>query len=71
MIYAETTTYSPVADCQLTRLSTVDDSGREFFCLVSRETKKWRDRRKSALTQMEKAIDRGDQPGEVSVELDS
>lgn len=71
MIFQEFTSYSPMLDGETTRLSTVDNRGSEFFCRVSRETtKKWRALRAMLLDQLEEAIIRGDEPGEVTIELD-
>lgn len=72
MIYAEFTQYSPVQDADITRISTCDDRGSEFFCLVTRARgKSWRAIRETALLELEDAMNRGDQPGEINVTLDA
>lgn len=72
LIYQELTRYSPIHDCAVTRLSTVDDRNHEFFCIIARDerAKKWRIARETALEQLYDAMRKGTEPGEVTVTLD-
>lgn len=85
LVYSEMTTYSPLHDCDLTRLSVVDPAhkrsefrGAEYFCLIPRNLPpvlngrrmRWRDIRQSALDQLEDAIAQGAEPGKIIVALD-
>lgn len=72
MQYQEITTYSPTFDCYITRLSTVNRHGHEFFCLVPRErAKRWRELRDEALQQIAAAIVNGAEPGQIFIRLDA
>lgn len=70
MIYQEITTYSPIADADVTRVSTSDENGGEYFSVVRRpdRSKDWKRVREQVLDGLEKALARDDrQPGEVPV----
>lgn len=78
MIYQEITNYSPILDRNVTRLSTVDEResspsrGAEYFCIVPRgHAKAWREIKESALSQLDQAIERGEEPGEITIRLDA
>lgn len=75
MIYSEATFYSPYRDGEVTRLSTTfDNGGPEYFCLIDRERLKirpWRELRQMALLQLDEAMQRGDEPGEIPITLDA
>lgn len=72
MIYQELTSYCPIRDCDVTRLSTANDRGSEFFAMVPRQRPKaWRKLREDVLQQMENAINDGAEPGEINIELDA
>lgn len=72
MIYQEITQYSPILDRDITRLSTSDERGAEYFCLVDqKDGRSWRESRDKALDQIEQAIMRGDPPGEINITLDA
>lgn len=72
MIYQEITSYSPVLDRDMTRLSTSDAHGAEYFCLVAqRSGRRWREVREKALDKLEQALMRGDPPGEINITLEA
>lgn len=69
MIYQEVTTYSPMADADVTRVSTSDSRGAEFFSLVRRPSRNWKAVRDKILDAIEQAMLEPDaQPGEVAVD---
>lgn len=75
MIYAESTSYCPVNDCEVTRLSTTfDHGGPEYFTLIPRDrvkTRRWRDIRDDALRQIDAAMQIGAEPGYIPIRLDA
>lgn len=72
MIYQELTAYSPMTDGLMTRLSSCDERGSEYFCFIPRErAKKWRAAKEIALGKIEQAMARGEQPGEIKITLDA
>lgn len=66
MTYRELTLYSPLHDCEMTRLSMTDGRNGEYWMLVPRHGRGWRERRSEALQMLADAIASGCQPGEVN-----
>ncbi len=71
MIFQEFTTYLALYDGYVTRLSTANERGHEYFCLLlkPRNAKGWRLTRDDALEQLSDAIDRGAEPGEIRIKI--
>lgn len=66
--YHEFVSYSPVHDCEVCRLSVFDSRGGEFYVIIPRENgRRWRERRAKALDDIDYAIARGMEPGQVIV----
>jgi hypothetical protein len=65
--YYEFTTYSPVLDCEVARISLYDERGGEFFMIVP-TGRGYRAARSKALAVMCEAIDDGVDPGEVRLQ---
>lgn len=66
--YVELRNYSALHDAEMVRLSMADGHGREFFMMLRfDEGRRWRDRRRKALDDIQAAIDLGCEPGEVRV----
>lgn len=63
--YREFRFYSPQLDTEAARLSMVDAHGREYFTVISTESRGYRDRRERALIAIEDAIAAGEPPGEI------
>lgn len=65
--YSEFTTYSPLTDSDVVRLSMVDDQGAEFYCLLPQrvEGKAWRKLKAEALDVLSEAIESGMGAGEI------
>lgn len=71
MFYQELTTYSPVIDGPITRLSMTNERGHEYFALIPRKAPKlWRKHKETALDQIAEAIETAAEPGEVAIILD-
>lgn len=64
--YHEYRSYSPLHDAEMVRLSVFDARGAEYFMMLA-AGRKYRDRRLQALDDIDYAIQRGMQPGEVRV----
>lgn len=65
-VFREHRFWSPLFGCDAARLSMVDDRGSEFFRVVPVVSGKgWREARDAALDEIESAIMRGEEPGEV------
>ena len=58
--------WSIVWGCDVVRVMCPDEHGREYFCEVE-AGKGYRDRREVVLEAIREAIERGEEPGEVSV----
>ena len=64
--FSEYTQWSPIFDCEVTRLSVFDGNGSEYFFMIPRENaRRYRDRRDEALEAIDVAITEGLPPGEV------
>lgn len=68
--YREMRYHSIIHDREMARLSMADAHGAEFFAIVETVGKRWRDRREVVLDQIADAIERGDRPGEVTIDHD-
>ena len=70
--YSEIRFWSPTLGCDAARLSMVGEQNREYFRVVpvemvrDRKKLRWRDWRNENLEEIEAAIVRGDEPGEVT-----
>lgn len=70
-VYQELTSYCPIRDAEVTRLSTVNARGHEYFAIIPRDRpRQWRKVRENVLQALEDAISAGAQPGEFNIELD-
>lgn len=67
VLYSEFRAYSPLADCEIARISVADDRGSEFFMFVKDigYGKHYRETLVATLDQICAAMDRGVDPGEV------
>lgn len=61
--------YSITAGCDIIRVSMCDDKGGEFFTQIPDDSgaKKLREKRDAALDAIMLAMDRKDEPGEVTI----
>lgn len=65
-VFREHRFWSPIFGCDAVRLSMVDSRGSEFFKVVAApEGKAYRQMREDVLDEIEAAVLRGDEPGEV------
>lgn len=67
MIYSTFTAYSPIFDCETTRLSMVNERGEEFWCMLPNRTegRAWRALKKEAVEVLTEAIKSGLEAGEI------
>jgi len=67
MLYSEHSFWSPMFGAPAVRLSMVDDRGGEFWRVIERDqsAKRYREARDLVLDEIEAAISRGAEPGEV------
>jgi len=63
--FSEMTHWNPLLGCKAVRLSVGDERGGEFFMLVAKPDRGWREERARLLDLIQEAIDSGCQPGEV------
>lgn len=64
--YSEVRCYSPILDCEISRISMADDRGGEFFVEIEGQGKKYRQAKDEALTDLAEAIEMGLFPGRVT-----
>lgn len=71
IVYREYTFWSPLLGARATRLSVPDERGAEYFAILARQVngRTWRETRDDALRAIELSIMRGDEPGEVGVDV--
>lgn len=63
--YLEFRCYSPIYDCEVSRISMADDRGAEFWMEVQGTGKAYREAKRDALDDLSEAIDMGLEPGKV------
>ena len=63
--YSEFRCYSPIQDCEISRLSMMDSHGGEFYIEVVGTGKEYRRAKEEALADLMEAIDSGLFPGRV------
>ncbi len=63
--FSEFEYYSVLHDANVARVSIIDPHGAEFFMIVERDEKGYRDRRNDAIDACVEAIEAGCAPGEV------
>lgn len=64
-LYAEFRCYSPLTDCEVSRISMADERGGEFWMEVTGEGKAYRQAKEQALEDISEAIEIGLEPGKV------
>jgi hypothetical protein len=67
MRFSEFEYYSPIHDANVARVSVADNNGREFWMIVERDEKGYRERRHEAIDACAEAIEAGCAPGEVRI----
>ena len=75
-VYSETRCYSPVRDCEVSRISMMNDDPsnrfyhlykqQEYFIEVTGEGKAYRESKEQALLDLQEAIDCGLKPGKIT-----
>jgi hypothetical protein len=63
--YSEFRCYSPLHDCEISRVSMTNDRGQEFFIEVPGDGKAYREAKRQALEDLAAAIETGHEPGRV------
>jgi hypothetical protein len=65
LAYAEFPHWNAILGCKAVRLSVADERGQEFFMLVPKPDREWREEKAKLLDLIAEAIESGCQPGEV------
>ena len=65
--FSEYEYYCPLRDAYVARVSVADDHGAEYFMIVERDAKGYRERRENAIDACIEVIEAGCAPGEVRI----